>query len=479
MINTGKFPIVILGGGPTGLGAAYMLTKWGCSDWVLYERDDATGGLSRSYSDDHGFTWDLGGHVTFSHYGFFTSLLDGLLNTEEWLHHYRESWIRISKTWAPYPFQNNIHYLEPANCAECLDGLIKSAMSTAAPPENFDEFLERTFGEGISRLFMKPYNSKVWAYPLKDMGFSWIGERVSLPDPNRVARNVALKTDDVSWGPNNKFRFPRNGGTGRIWERLTEQLPQEQMVTGAEAVELDATHRIVRFSNGQERHFGTLISTIPLDQLARISRNAHWIETASKLIHSSVHVIGVALKGSPSEELRKKCWMYFPESVAPFYRATHFSLYSPNNVRDIRTHWSLMCEISESDHKKVDPSNVIAETIQGMEASGLIESTSDVSHTWHRRVEYAYPTPTLTRDQRINQLLPDLMKSNIFSRGRFGAWLYEVGNMDHSFMQGFEAAAHVFLGTPEFTVWNPGVVNQPHPVLGWDRFGWTNLDQQT
>ena len=217
MKHNARSPVVILGGGPTGLGSAYMLNTWGCDDWVLYEKEDATGGLSRSFRYEHWYTWDIGGHVTFSHYGLFTNLLDHLVPDHEWVHHDRESWIRMGNGWIPYPFQNNIHRLDRAACAECIDGLIRAATREAVRPKNFKEFIEFTFGEGISRLFMKPYNSKVWDYPLEDMDYAWIGDRVSVPDVSRVARNIALRRDDVAWGPNNRFRFPKHGGTGGIW----------------------------------------------------------------------------------------------------------------------------------------------------------------------------------------------------------------------------------------------------------------------
>jgi hypothetical protein len=66
----------------------------------------------------------------------------------------------------------------------------------------------------------------------------------------------------------------------------------------------------------------------------------------------------------------------------------------------------------------------------------------------------SYPVPSLTRDRSLGVIQPWLQSQSIFSRGRFGAWLYEIGNMDHSTMQGVEFVDHVLLGRPE-TVWSP------------------------
>ncbi len=60
--------IVILGAGPTRLGAAYRLAELGHEDWEVFERNGHVGGLASSYTDEHGFIWDHGGHVIFSHY---------------------------------------------------------------------------------------------------------------------------------------------------------------------------------------------------------------------------------------------------------------------------------------------------------------------------------------------------------------------------------------------------------------------------
>jgi len=466
-----KGPVVIIGAGPTGLGAASALHEAGCDDWVLYDRDDVVGGLARSFRDQHGFTWDVGGHVVFSHYGLFTRLLDDLLWASGWLHHERESWIRALDRWVPYPFQNNIHHLPPEVCARCLEGLISAALNGSGGPfANFDDFISRTFGEGIAEIFMRPYNQKAWAYPPTKLDTGWLGERVSVPNPVRVAHNALLKTDDTAWGPNNRFQFPVTGGTGAIWAALAQQLPTDRVITDCEALELDPGAKRIRLSNGTEQDYGTLISTMPLDCLAAISGRQDWMELASGLMHSAVHVIGIGIKGQAPPAVQTKCWMYFPEANLPFYRLTHFSKYSPNNVDDIGVHWSIMAEVSESPDKPVDASTVAAETLRGLQAIGFIECPEQVTHTWTHRAEYAYPTPSLGRDEIVHRLLPELRELDILSRGRFGAWKYEVGNMDHSFMQGVEAARHLLYGSPELTLWHPDLVNQPHPVLGWERF---------
>ena len=65
-----------------------------------------------------------------------------------------------------------------------------------------------------------------------------------------------------------------------------------------------------------------------------------------------------------------------------------------------------------------------------------------------------YPVPSTTRDTSLGTIQPWLRGKDIYSRGRFGAWLYEIGNMDHSAMQGVEFVNHVLLGEPE-SVWIP------------------------
>ena len=57
--------ILILGAGPTGLGAAYRLHEAGHDRFTVLEARGEPGGLASSYVDPQGFVWDVGGHVQF------------------------------------------------------------------------------------------------------------------------------------------------------------------------------------------------------------------------------------------------------------------------------------------------------------------------------------------------------------------------------------------------------------------------------
>jgi hypothetical protein len=78
--------------------------------------------------------------------------------------------------------------------------------------------------------------------------------------------------------------------------------------------------------------------------------------------------------------------------------------------------------------------------------------------------------PTLDRDDILGEVLPRLRDLGIYSRGRFGAWKYEVGNQDQSFMQGVEAVEHILRGHRELTLEEPDLVNSrynPFPYAEW------------
>jgi protoporphyrinogen oxidase len=451
--------VVILGAGPTGLGAAYRLQELGHANFHIYEREDHVGGLATSYVDRQGFTWDIGGHVQFSHYRYFDALMDRALS-HGWLNHERESWVWIEGRFVPYPFQNNIRYLTPESRWQCLQGLIRLYKQPfQGRPQNFREWIDATFGQGLADVFMVPYNFKVWAYPATEMDYNWIGERVAVTDLEKVLYNVLHEKDDLSWGPNNTFQFPEQGGTGAIWEAVGDLVGRENISLSQTVAGVDAGAKTVHFSDGSVAAYDVLISTLPIDRLVDLAGLSKLKEPVGKLKYSASNIIGVGLSGTPPEPLKKKCWMYFPEDNCPFYRVTVFSNYSPKNVPDITKQWSLMAEVSESHHKPVDGAKLVEDTLEGMFATKLINKSHDVLSTWTYRAHYGYPTPGLGRDAALNAIHPELEALGIYSRGRFGGWKYEVSNQDHSLMQGVELVDRLKLGVPEVTYWFPSTAN--------------------
>jgi protoporphyrinogen oxidase len=407
--------ILILGAGPTGLGAARRLEELGQKNWTLLESSSWAGGLAASFVDDKGFTWDIGGHVQFSHYDYFDRAMDEFLGADGWLHHERESWVWMRDRFIPYPFQNNIRRLPPEDLDKCLAGLVDITRTGAGKPANFREWILATFGQGLADVFMLPYNFKVWAFPPELMNAVWVGERVAVTDLKRVLHNLVHARDDVSWGPNNTFRFPVRGGTGSIWRAAAERLPRERLRFNTSVTRIDLDRREATTADGETFRYKTLISTIPLRELIRLSGQSQFEQPAERgLLYSASNIFGIGLKGAPPEHLRTKCWMYFPEDNCPFYRVTVFSNYSPNNVPDIKTTWSLMAEVSESSHKPVDHKKLFEQVIDGLLATRLIESRDDIISTWDYRAAYGYPTPGLERDAALAEILPFFESRDVY-----------------------------------------------------------------
>ena len=443
---------VILGAGPTGLGAAYRLVERGEKDFEIFERSGQVGGLATSFTDPKGWTWDVSGHIIFSGYKYFNDFLGKVLGKDgiRWID--RESWIKFEDKYVRYPFQNHLSSLPEQAMLECLIGLVESqTIDKDRAFTNFAEWVLAKFGAGVAKHFMNPYNFKVWATPLEKMGYYWIAERVSVVDWRKaIETTVVPKSTD--WGPNAKFGYPLHGGTLGLWRSVLPFVGEDRVRYHKRAVSVDEEKREIAFSDGSTRAYDRLLTTMPLD--AFVARLTHAPESVRKaaetLLFNRLFSVGVGLRRpSPSD----KNWIYFPNPKTPFYRMTYLSNYSPEIVPggDTSRYFSVLTETSYSKFKPLPKGDFGKAVVDGLLAEGILKppdlpliETIFLIHAGH-----SYPIPSTDRNPALETIHAYLEPRGIFSRGRFGSWKYEIGNQDHSLMQGVELVDRWIDGSEE------------------------------
>jgi UDP-galactopyranose mutase len=192
---------------------------------------------------------------------------------------------------------------------------------------------------------------------------------------------------------------------------------------------------------------------MPIDRLVAAIDDApsDLREAAASLEHNGVWVLGVGVERGLADD---RSWLYFADHSVPFYRITNFAKYAAANVpgADTVRYSSYLTETAYSRHRPGEPERLRDRVIEGLVETGLIDRDVPIVSTHLIDVDYAYPIPTLERDAALAVVQPWLMEREIYSRGRFGSWRYEIGNMDHAAKMGIDAARLLVEGRPE-EVW--------------------------
>ncbi len=444
---------LIVGAGVCGLGAATRIDQISDRSWLVVEREPGPGGLSRTLEED-GFRMDFGGHVLFSHSRFFDDLVQECVGPFEgagWSSLRRASHVVMEDggkiRTIPYPFQKNLTFLSDESMRECLRGLVNR--DQRVPPASFAEWISHSFGEGVSDKFMTRYNLKVWAHPLETMAHDWVSDRVAGVDAYEAVESVLEGRESSRWGPNDTFHYPVKG-TGFVYDRMAGRLPRENQLYGASVDGIDRENRVATLSTGDRVRYKFLVSTMPLDRLMSMVGMA---PDAARLRHSSTNVILLGFEGeSPNGS---KSWMYFPDDDVPFYRATVFSNYSPENTPDPDRFYSLLVEVSESEFRPVDHESLVEECLAACKRTGLVSEGSRLVKTIQRRAEYGYPTPSLGTRAYVRATRKELKRSGIYSSGRFGSFMYSISNQDGALLQGVQSVDNALFGATESWIETP------------------------
>ncbi|HSN96850.1 MAG TPA: NAD(P)-binding protein, partial [Candidatus Nanopelagicales bacterium] len=174
-----RTPVAVLGAGLTGLSAAYHLRKAGVPCRV-FERLPRPGGHAITLEEE-GYRFDRTGHLLHLRDPEIRRLALGWIGPDH-LEIERRSRIWSHGVYTRYPFQANTFGLPPDVAHECLLGFVEAHFAPDRPaPRSFEDFCRIHFGEGISRHFMIPYNTRLWGVHPAEITAAWCARFVPLP----------------------------------------------------------------------------------------------------------------------------------------------------------------------------------------------------------------------------------------------------------------------------------------------------------
>jgi UDP-galactopyranose mutase len=451
----------IIGGGPTGLSAAYHLG----SDTVLLERHATVGGWCRSIQEA-GFTFDYAGHIMFSNDPYVLKLYDILLGANQhW--QMREAWVYSKQVFTRYPFQGALYGLPPDVIKECIVGAIEAryeqpasapvtapavndccadgsvALAANAPAKqgsvaNFESFIYKVWGAGIARHFAIPYNKKLWTVPLDQMETSWLGGRVPLPNLSEII-DGALQPVGKPMGPNARFGYPLKGGFQALVSGFLPHI-RGKIELNADVVELKPEAHTLALADGRGFQYEKLISTMPLPELMRLIGPAAPDEVraaAQGLKHISIRCVNIGVNRA---KITDKHWIYYPEDSI-FHRIFVQGNASPEC--NAPGGFGFTCEISYSPWKPlpVDGDALIARCIADCIKVGMITADDEILTASEVDMPYAYVVYDHARADNVAIVRAWLEQHDIILAGRYSEWEYY--NSDHAFLAGKKAAETV------------------------------------
>ncbi|WP_216318445.1 protoporphyrinogen/coproporphyrinogen oxidase [Deinococcus aestuarii] len=405
--------IVILGAGPAGLSAAYHLER----EYVVLEKNETPGGLCRSF-ELGGLTFDLGGHAFFTRHEpvreLLWNLLDGAVYTQP-----RSAWVHSHGAVVPYPFQANLHGLPHEIVHDCLLGLHEAARQ-GEPGEatNLLSWIGATFGSGIARHFMVPYNEKVWAHPLDDIYPEWTGQRIVRPDFAEVL-DGALRRRDFTSFDNAQVSYPLRGGFEGFFTPLVEAVRPN--LRHEAALELDLEARRVHTDQGRTYEYEGLVSTIPLTALVRSTRQVppKVQEAADRLRHNSLHLVNLVFGRPAMTEMQR---LYSADPRDPFHKLVFNANSTPRPGG--APGFSVQAEVSFSAHKPVDREGLFERVLDSLTRMNVIGAGERPTASSVVTLPLAYPVYDHAWADARRTILDHYAAHDVHCVGRFGEWLY-------------------------------------------------------
>jgi protoporphyrinogen oxidase len=409
--------IIILGAGLAGLSAAWHLQKRGI-DCQLFEKEPEVGGLCRSKSID-GFTFDKSGHLLHFKHRHTFNLVNDLLG-DNLVKYQRSAWIYSHHRYIRYPFQANLYGLPPRVIKECLLGFIRASCGHLKEKKhlNFFNWINQTFGKGITRYFMLPYNTKFWTIEPKEMTCGWLDGFVPVPSLEQVIEGTVEESKRL-FGYNCRFWYPKKGGINQVSLSMASQI--KHTYTDCPVTEIDLTKREIKIGSGNRERFDCMISTIPLPEMLHLIKGLprDVISAFRKLRWNSIFNLNLGIE---REDNSGRHWVYFPEGGIRFFRIGfphNFSSYIAPAGKS-----SLYIEVAYSKDKPIDKSKIVLRIKEDLKKIGLLKKEERICCQDINDIKYGYPIYDKDYGVVRNKILGLLLKNNIIPCGRYGSWRY-------------------------------------------------------
>src|SRR3954467_3943761 len=218
-----KGPVAVLGGGPAGLTAGYLLAKKGVPV-IVFEAEDQVGGIAKTEVRD-GYRFDLGGHRFFTKSKEVNDLWHEVMR-EEFLLRPRMSRIYWNKKFLHYPLDGMdvIKKLGPIELTRSLFSYLRAVFKRKGDEDDLETWVANRFGWRLYTLFFKSYTEKVWGVPCSELRAEWAAQRIKGLSFFSAAKaaffgNRGNKVKSLI----SEFHYPRFG-PGQMWDSMTSEI---------------------------------------------------------------------------------------------------------------------------------------------------------------------------------------------------------------------------------------------------------------
>lgn len=416
-----KTKYLIIGAGISGLTFANYAKK----DYLIVEKEKEVGGYCRTIKRN-GYVWDYAGHFFHFNTEEFKKKFLNEMSKDEIIYNDKCTKILYKNNFIDFPFQTNIHQLEKQEFIDCLYDLFNKEEKDHY--DNFLDMLYGKFGKSIVEKFLKPYNEKLYAVDLTNLDVDAMGRFFPYADKEAIIKN--MKNSKIN-SYNASFLYPKNGAASFI-NILYNGLDKKNVLLNTKVEELDLKNKKAKLSNGDEVEFNYLINTMPLNHFLKLIDGHD--DLLQEMSYNKVLVFNLGFdKSSPL--CKKEHWLYIPSKECNFYRCGFY-----NNILG-EEKLSMYIEIGYNKDDEITDEEINRQldlTIKNLKEFNIIND--DITLVDHEVIimDPAYVHIETKTTKKIDKLKEELSKKNVYTIGRYGAWIYN--SMEDSMLKAKELA---------------------------------------